>query len=132
MPGHAAGIAPPYDPDRARELLDAAGYPGGAGFPAVDLISHGMFHVAGQYLRDQWRENLGIDVARIETKMDWAEYLDVFDSRQAHLRLMGWAADYPDSDNFLRVAVQHAAPWYPAHTLHWLSAPDVPPTRRIG
>jgi ABC-type oligopeptide transport system substrate-binding subunit len=33
MPGHTPGIGVPYDPARARRLLDQAGFPGGKGFP---------------------------------------------------------------------------------------------------
>lgn len=50
-----------YDVDRARSLLDAAGYPGGKGLPTIMLMdyqSSPWVEAIGQ----MWRDNLGIDV----------------------------------------------------------------------
>jgi len=110
MPGHSAGIALPYDPERARELLAEAGYPGGRGFPAVDLLALYGTEPAVEYLQAQWRENLGIEI--IWEIIEWAMSLDRLDREPPHVLLMGWMADYPDPDNFLRVCATQRYIWW--------------------
>jgi ABC-type oligopeptide transport system substrate-binding subunit len=102
MPGHSAGIGLPYDPERARQFLAEAGYPGGRGFPMVDALAFYGTEPAVEYLQAQWRENLGIEI--IWEIMEWAMFLDRLDREPPHTWLTGWAADYPDPDNFLRVS----------------------------
>jgi ABC-type oligopeptide transport system substrate-binding subunit len=111
MPGHQAGIALPYDPERARRLLAEAGYPGGRGFPTVERLT---IHAALPYsepMRRQWQEALGVDIP-CET-VDWATLFRRIDSRPPHLYGMGWVADYPDPDSFLRAsAFRHHSRWH--------------------
>jgi len=100
MPGHSAGIGLPYDPEGARRLLAEAGYPGGRGFPAVEtLSSRGSDEESG--LPAQWRENLGVEISWQE--VDTTTLYNWLDSRPPHSFEMGWLADYPDPDSFLRV-----------------------------
>ena len=59
--------ATPYDPDRARELLAAAGYPGGEGYPPFTLYtwqaSDTPFMVEhAELIAQMWQDNLGLDV----------------------------------------------------------------------
>ncbi|MGD2158128.1 MAG: ABC transporter substrate-binding protein, partial [Anaerolineales bacterium] len=66
MPGHKEGIALPYDPEQARRLLAQAGYPDGRGFPKMIYLASiegppSQFEI---FLRAQWRENLGVELAR--------------------------------------------------------------------
>ena len=103
MPGHSAGIGLPYDPDRARHLLAEAGYPGGRGFPVVGVSTLPVNEPVVEYLQRQWRENLGVE-ATCEA-MEQAKYLDRLERELPHLYCSRWGADYPDPDNFLRVAV---------------------------
>ena len=63
------------------------------------------FHAAesrSEYLQVHWRENLGIEIAW-ET-VEWAEFLDRLGNETPHLTSLGWVADYPDPDSFLRVS----------------------------
>ena len=105
MPGHSPGIALPYDPERARQLLAEAGYPGGRGFPVVDLPAPLVPEAMSEYMEAQWRENLGIGINW--EVMEWAMFLDRIARDPPHIFGTGWSADYPDPDSFLRVAL----PW---------------------
>jgi oligopeptide transport system substrate-binding protein len=109
MPGHVPGLALPYDPDHARELLAQAGYPAGAGFPPVRMLT---FLVRPEYwdpLVGQWKENLGVAIRW--DSVGWGEILDRVQDAPPHIFFMGWVGDYPDPDNYLRVAVQLFSTW---------------------
>jgi ABC-type oligopeptide transport system substrate-binding subunit/class 3 adenylate cyclase len=103
MPGHSPGIALSYDPERARVLLTQAGFPGGAGFPLVELMAQTdpLSALAGEFLRAQWQENLGIETA--PQALEFQPYLERIAKDPPHAFVWGWMADYPDPDNFLRV-----------------------------
>lgn len=103
MPGHSPGIGLAYDPERARQLLAQAGYPGGRGFPVMTAWTSSVFAEATKALQAQWRESLGVE-------MEWelfprAVFLDKMDKSLPHLFYIMWQADYPDPDNFLRVGL---------------------------
>jgi ABC-type oligopeptide transport system substrate-binding subunit len=103
MPGHSAGIGLPYDPDQARQLLAEAGYlkESSRDFPVVDLLATLRESVCA-YLQAQWRENLGVEI-KLEM-VEWSVFYDRLDKEPPHVFIGGWIADYPDPDNFLRVA----------------------------
>jgi ABC-type transport system substrate-binding protein len=114
MPGHVAGIALPYDPERGRQLLAEAGYPGGQGFPDVEwLVAGDTIHVK-PYLQAQWRENLGVEIPLQES---WPPSPDRIYGARPVLFDIGWMPDYPDPDNYLRVAVQRFTAWH--HEAYW-------------
>jgi ABC-type oligopeptide transport system substrate-binding subunit/DNA-binding SARP family transcriptional activator len=100
MPGHSAGIALPYDPDQARQLLAEAGYPDGRGFPTVDLLTDHRRSATSEYLQAHWRQNLSVEVTQ-ET-MEWRLFLDRLERELPHLFCIGQEADYPDPADFLR------------------------------
>jgi oligopeptide transport system substrate-binding protein len=107
MPGHSPGIGLPYDPEQARGLLAEAGYPGGRDFPTVECLGRSLNDKIGlDYLRAQWRENLGIDIKWQIT--EWGAMLDRLDREPPHLFIMGWTVDYPDPDNPLRVSAHRS------------------------
>jgi oligopeptide transport system substrate-binding protein len=101
MPGHSEAIGLPYDPEQARQLLAEAGYPGGRGFPVVDALVFRRRVPEAEYLQAQWRENLGLEIRW--KAMELGLLINSLDREPPHLCLLGWVADYPDPDNFLRV-----------------------------
>jgi ABC-type oligopeptide transport system substrate-binding subunit/class 3 adenylate cyclase len=105
MPGHSPGIALPYDPERARQLLSEAGYsPGGSRcFPQVELLGlPGDERSLHEYLQTNWRENLGVDITW--ELLEWPEFFQRLRDDRPHMFRMGWGADYPDPDSFLRAS----------------------------
>jgi ABC-type oligopeptide transport system substrate-binding subunit/class 3 adenylate cyclase/tetratricopeptide (TPR) repeat protein len=99
MPGHSAGIALPYDPARARQVLTEAGYSGGRGFPVVELLGWRGNEPICEYLGAQWRDNLGIEITW--KTMEFSILLPMLDDALPCIFINGWQADYPDPHNFL-------------------------------
>jgi ABC-type oligopeptide transport system substrate-binding subunit len=53
-------------------------------------------------LQAQWRENLGVEIKL--AMVEWPVFYDRLEKEPPHLSIHGWIADYPDPDDFLRVA----------------------------
>lgn len=92
----------PYDPDSARKLLALAGYPGGEGFPRVQLqvnnYGFGYRSVASKVQELLGKElGVGISVSTVPP----AEYYHRIEHGDALFWREGWVADLPDPENFL-------------------------------
>jgi oligopeptide transport system substrate-binding protein len=103
MPGHSTGIGLPYDPERARDLLAEAGYPKGRSFPVVDCILPPDWEVVGDYLKQQWQENLGVEI-KLETMESMTLFEKLLDQEPPSIFADSWRADYPDPDSLLRAS----------------------------
>jgi len=108
MPGHSPGIGLPYNPDRARQLLDAAGFPGGRSFPTVEALAPGLRveeRVESRQLQAYWRDNLGLEIKwqPLEVK-SFLHRLNRLNGEPPHLYLVAYMAEYPDPDDFLEPA----------------------------
>jgi len=104
-PPGTLGYQPPrlfdYEPDRARALLADAGYPGGEGWPGIELIyntqeSHRKIAVA---LQQMWKDVLNIQVTI--SNQEWKVYLDSVTQMDFDIARRGWIGDYVDPNNFL-------------------------------
>jgi ABC-type oligopeptide transport system substrate-binding subunit len=102
MPGHRGDAGLPFDPDRARALMAEAGYPGGQGFPSVELLTFRPPALEGEYLLAQWQKQLGVRVEWRRTSVE--AFLSAVENEPYHMFLSGNLADYADPDDFLRVS----------------------------
>ena len=99
--GVSQGIGIPYNPTQAQTWLSAAGYPGGAGFPAVTLMyndSAGQDVIAA-YARQNWIDNLGVTVTLDD--LPFLEYLDLLNTDPPQIFRLAWCADHYDAITFL-------------------------------
>jgi ABC-type oligopeptide transport system substrate-binding subunit/DNA-binding SARP family transcriptional activator len=111
MPGHFPGSPMPHDPERARKLLAAAGYPNGRGFPEIEWYT-GVpeFQPFADFVRDQWREHLNLNLPYEPAQ--WEELFRRIYTSPPHLFVMTWHADYPDPHTFLgNGPAQHYCKW---------------------
>lgn len=100
MAGYTRAARLASDPATARTLLAAAGFPGGAGFPKLELsTATGGAHELAQAIQQSWRTELGVQVAIVnrESRTHW----DQMHAKNYDLALAGWNADYPDASTFL-------------------------------
>lgn len=95
------GIGPNGDVAKAQKLLEEAGYPGGAGFPPMQLsyYSDPQVKVLVESLAQMWKQNLGIEVV-ISTE-EWPVYYDHIQAMDYEVGAMGWGADYLHPMSFL-------------------------------
>jgi oligopeptide transport system substrate-binding protein len=88
---------PIHDPDAARAELAAAGYPGGAGFPPIAIMTYGAG--ATDAIAAALRDELGIDVEVEQRPFD--QHAALLDSDPPPLWTLAWNADYPHAHDFL-------------------------------
>jgi len=98
-----------YDPDRARELMAQAGYPGGRGLP--DLVVQGPHEnkTLLAFYADHLKKTLGFPItARI---VERGTHLREMNGGNVALFPWAWTADYADPSTFLRDLYHSKSKW---------------------
>ncbi|MGQ4809287.1 Periplasmic dipeptide transport protein [Candidatus Entotheonellaceae bacterium PAL068K] len=110
----------PYDPDRARALLAAAGYANGFG---TDIWAMPVQRPYNPNAR-RMAELIQADFARVGVKakivsFEWGEYLKRSKVGEHQTVLLGWTGDNGDPDNFLFVLLGCEAARDSANRARW-------------
>jgi len=110
VPPGNAGYTPPeglgYHVDQARQLLAAAGYPNGVGFPDVNLLYaiRGNSPQVAAEMQALWRRDLGITSIHLRGQ-EWKVYLNTQQLSDFDLCLGAWIGDYNDPQTFIDMFV---------------------------
>ncbi|HLZ30567.1 MAG TPA: peptide ABC transporter substrate-binding protein [Chloroflexota bacterium] len=106
MPGFQESLGQElgFDAAAAKKLLAQAGFSptaNGQTLPslAFDFPATLANQRRAEYLQAQWKQNLGVDIRL--TPMDPAAYQQALSARNYDLAFGGWAADYPDPQDWL-------------------------------
>jgi len=136
VPVPASGVLPPgipgynadlkgytYDPDKARQLLAEAGYPGGNGLPVITLwynTDPGHQRIS-EYIQHCLKQvGVPVKLKNIDTAAYWqAQY-----AGEPTFFRSGWVADIPDPDNFLYILLDSKQFGAPGNTC-WYSNPNL-------
>ena len=107
--GYTATARVPTDFDAARKLLAEAGYPGGKGFPVIELQMNtdAINTKILEAVQEMWRRELGISVRL--TSLDFRVYLDNQRSLSYQVSRSRWVGDYNDPNTYLDMFVTGGA-----------------------
>lgn len=89
-----------YDPERARRLLQEAGFPQGQGLPVIKLLTIPVYADLGSYIANELRQ-VGINI-QVEA-MQKSLLMEQTSKSVAPMFRGSWIADYPDAENYLSV-----------------------------
>ena len=85
----------------AKQLLAAAGYPDGKGFPEVTLIynTNEMHKAIAEAVQEMWKKNLGVSITL--SNQEWKVFLDNRHKGYYQIARHGWIGDYADPMTFI-------------------------------
>lgn len=90
-----------FEPEKARALLAAAGYPGGKGFPKTEILFNTSqdHRKIAEAIQEMWKRELGIEVGL--SNQEFASYMKATTSLQYQIARRSWIGDYKDPNTFL-------------------------------
>lgn len=88
--------------EKAKELLEKAGYPGGKGLPPLEYntLSDSTSRQSADFAQQMFGQ-LGIKLK--VNAYSWPEFMANVKNKRGHLWSYAWGADYPDAENFLQL-----------------------------
>ena len=121
-----------YDPAKARAALAEAGFPGGSGFPKVEMVftsSHPGEQGMAEALQAMWQKELGVHVDLVE--QEEKVWLDTLRTRNFQLLIDGWSASVNDPVDMFQLFVSDSpnndAGWvYPSYDTEFAAAANAP------
>ncbi|HZE99637.1 MAG TPA: peptide ABC transporter substrate-binding protein [Planctomycetota bacterium] len=101
LPGYEPAKTNPFDPEAASKLLADAGYPGGKGFPKIEILynTQDVHKKIAAAIQEMWRQNLHIESEL--RNVEWKIYLDMQSRMEFDVIRRAWIADYNDPNTFL-------------------------------
>ncbi len=109
MPDYRSPKFAGYEAEQARQLLAEAGYPGGRGFPKIEILYNASDTAASvaQLIQSQWEATLGIEAGLRQE--EWNSFLTSQQLGQYEIARSGWIGDYVDPNTFLDMFVTGGA-----------------------
>jgi ABC-type oligopeptide transport system substrate-binding subunit len=96
------------DVAKAKELLAAAGYPDGAGFPVLEYTynTNSTHQAVAEAIQKSWKENLNIEITL--APMEWADFSGFRKTDDCEIARQGWTGDYVDPATFFDLFITGA------------------------
>ena len=97
-----------FNPKKAQELMDNAGYEDRSTFPRVIISynTHEDHKRVAEKVQAQLKKHLKIQVELANE--EWKTYLQSLKMKRQQIYRMGWVADYPDPDNFMTLMTSYS------------------------
>jgi oligopeptide transport system substrate-binding protein len=99
--GYVCRARLPYDVEQARKLLAEAGFPGGRGFPTLNIMFNTLesHRAVAEAVQEMWKRDLNINV-ELENQ-EWKVYIDNQRTLNYQVGRYAWIGDYVDPNSFL-------------------------------
>jgi len=103
LAGYRAEVKSEYNVERAKQLLNEAGFPNGKGLPEFTM-ELGASHSTARQMAEFFQQHMAAIGIRVKLHINtWAQFSEKIKKKQADIFDMSWNADYPDAENFLQL-----------------------------